>query len=156
MQYDVVALAPENARDVHALETACFPQPWSEEQLLRGMAQGSLMVYGVFRGGLLSGYLSAYRVGDEAEIINLAVRGEFRRQGMGRAILVTVLKKWCDMGIKEGYLEVRATNAAAIALYSSCGFVPVGRRPRYYPDTGEDAILMRLTLQGRPSQPRSL
>ena len=143
---DVARLGPEHAEAVHRLECACFPQPWTLQQLERGLASPAFTAFGVLSGGQLLGYLSAYVVVDAAEVVNLAVRPQDRRRGFGRLLVVTVLQKWRDMGIKEGFLETRSSNVAARNLYSSCGFVQVGVRAHYYPDTGEDAVLLQCRL----------
>jgi ribosomal-protein-alanine N-acetyltransferase len=86
------------------------------------------------------------------EILNLAVRPDRRRQGLGRHLLGHVLHLCDNMGIKRGYLEVRRSNDAARNLYQAYGFAEVGVRSKYYPDNREDAIIMRLDF-GAGSSP---
>lgn len=82
------------------------------------------------------------------EILNLAVEPACRRQGHGRFLLTTALHAGQKMGIQRVWLEVREHNTAAIALYSSCGFKKQGMRPKYYTDTGENALLLSCTVSG--------
>lgn len=81
----------------------------------------------------------------EIEVLLVVVAPALRRRGIGRALLAKALAR--VPGASVAHLEVRASNAAAIALYESLGFVAVGRRPRYY-EGGEDALSMRCKLAG--------
>ncbi len=141
-------LGPDEAELVAELERECFPSPWSAAQIRKGLEQGSIKIAGMTESGMLLGYLSYFSVGDEAEVINFAVAPGRRRQGIGRAILRHVLQNWREEGIANGFLEVRASNETAIGLYSAFGFLKAGVRKRYYPETGEDALLLKLTLTG--------
>jgi ribosomal-protein-alanine N-acetyltransferase len=89
-------------------------------------------------------HLLATQVGDEGEVLTLAVREEARRQGLARAMIDALARRWRSTGVVTGWLEVRADNAAARALYASTGWTDAGRRPGYYAD-GADAIVMRWT-----------
>lgn len=79
---------------------------------------------------------------DEAHIATIAVHPDFRQQGIGSRLLVKSLESVIQRGAEQATLEVRASNHAAQSLYKSFGFEVVGRRPRYYKDNSEDAILM--------------
>ncbi len=85
------------------------------------------------------------RIGDEAEILTLAVAPEHQRQGCASALLTAVIAALRNEGVRALFLEVDAGNAAAIALYAGCGFVRIARRRRYY-RTGADALVMRVDL----------
>ncbi len=80
------------------------------------------------------------------EIINIAVESNSRRQGVGRALLAHVRERGRSLGVQRIFLEVRRSNAAAIALYSALGFILSGVRRAYYPDTGEDGLVYALDL----------
>jgi [ribosomal protein S18]-alanine N-acetyltransferase len=90
------------------------------------------------------GFAVASLVPPEAELENIAVAGEFQRRGIGRRLLSELVLELRQSGIEALHLEVRASNSAAIGLYSSLGFIETGRRPRYYSDPVEDAVLMAL------------
>lgn len=81
---------------------------------------------------------------DEAHVATIATHPDFRRQGIGAEILTVALKDAAEAGATHALLEVRATNEAAQTMYRKFGFEIVGRRPKYYKDNGEDAILMTL------------
>ena len=87
-----------------------------------------------------------------AEVESVAVAASVRRAGIGRALCSAVLN-WCrDHGAIQVGLEVRASGAAAIALYTSLGFAEVGTRPRYYREPEDDALIMRLDCAKQPYQ----
>jgi [ribosomal protein S18]-alanine N-acetyltransferase len=84
----------------------------------------------------------AWRILDEAHIILMAVHPKYRRCGLGYGILLKLLDSARNCGMKYATLEVRASNEAAIALYSKLGFTAAGTRRNYYSDTGEDALVL--------------
>jgi ribosomal-protein-alanine acetyltransferase len=95
------------------------------------------------------GYVVAWLVADEAEVANLAVAPEWRGRGVGAALLDAALNEARNGGAHVAHLEVRDSNVAARALYGSRGFMPVGRRRRYYQAPVEDAVLLRCDLRRR-------
>jgi len=89
------------------------------------------------------GFLAARQTADEAEILNIAIRKDFRRQGAASALLVAALDKFQRSDVVSVFLELRASNLAANALYERHGFVSAGSRKAYYRDPTEDAVCMR-------------
>ena len=98
--------------------------------------------------GELSGVLFGRQAGDEAEILNLGVIPDRRRQGEGGALLSAALEEFPRRGISRVFLEVRESNAPAMAFYLKHGFAKSGRRPGYYRDPAEAAIVMEKKLTG--------
>ncbi len=96
--------------------------------------------------GLVVAYLTAWRVADEVEVIQVATHPDARREGHARALLAAALDEARRDGALRALLEVRPSNVGAVSLYRDHGFVEVGRRARYY-DDGEDALLMALALR---------
>ncbi len=94
----------------------------------------------------LSGFICATVADDIVEIENLAVREACRRRGIGRSLMQTVVEFSRNRRAVVMRLEVRAGNQAARALYEAMGFRATGSRPRYYADTGEDAVLYDLPM----------
>jgi len=115
---------------------------WSEEGLLESATLGIAWV-AESRGrvaGLLVGRIAA----DEFEILNMAVARDFRRQGIATQLLRVAIGEAESAAATKTYLEVRASNQGGIALYTGFGFRECGRRPGYYRDPVEDAVLMLL------------
>ncbi|MDO4767320.1 MAG: ribosomal protein S18-alanine N-acetyltransferase [Pseudomonadota bacterium] len=157
MREDVVLrfLRPEDAAALAGLEGEVFADAWSAERFV------SLLAAGVFGGGpetrrdaLLHAYVSAYSVAGELEIVNVAVRTALRGQGLGTRLLLFFLREAAGRGVGRAVLEVRRGNVAAHALYARCGFTAIGRRKKYYADTGEDALVLEWRPEAfRPGGP---
>lgn len=95
----------------------------------------------------LAGYIVARLGADELHINNVAVRDRYRERGIGRTLLNSILTEGARSGAGRAYLELRAGNAAALALYEKCGFKVTARRARYYCEPTEDALVMTAQLQ---------
>ena len=113
---------------------------WSMESLLESASRGIALVAEL--DGSVAGILVGRAAADEFEILNLAVGKEWRRRGMGARLVEAALDRARSTGTKQVYLEVRASNRPAIALYEGIGFRECGRRPNYYRDPDEDAVLL--------------
>jgi ribosomal-protein-alanine N-acetyltransferase len=146
-----VQLRPMTEADVDAiaaLERESYPFPWSE-----GIFRDCLRVGYVCRvvelGPALIGYGVMSLGAGEAHILNLCVREAMRERGIGRTVLRHLLASAAAAGTDEAFLEVRPSNLAAIRLYQSMGFEPVGVRRGYYQAVGgrEDAAVLRLDLR---------
>lgn len=122
---------PHDAREKALREE--LVRPWARLRVARG------------DGGVVQGYLLFWHVADEAHVINVAVAPAHRRRGVGRALVEHLLEYARQSAIVKVLLEVRASNASAIALYASAGFREFNVRERYY-DDGEDAVEMMLEL----------
>lgn len=126
-----------------AMDALCFTTPWSEASFDKEIRENRLAFYIVAEiGDRLVGYAGLWCVGDEGHITNVAVHPDFRRRGIGQALISVLLSHTITNGIRSHTLEVRASNNAAISLYTKFGFEPAGRRKNYYEDNGEDAIIM--------------
>lgn len=137
---------PERAEVLAALERECFSLPWSRDQIAAYLQQPAARAWGVLKDGHPVGYISICLVVDEMEIHNLAVRANYRRRGIGRLLLRHALDYGRGRGVTAIFLEVRSSNAPARALYRKEGFILAGRRPGYYRDTGEDALVLKKIL----------
>ncbi len=104
--------------------------------------QALLLVAREHAGGTPCAFLLAWHVADEIELLDLATHPELRRRGLARALVHDLCARARAARATAIYLEVRPSNAPALALYEAAGFSAVGRRPRYYSD-GEDALLLR-------------
>ena len=96
----------------------------------------------------VAGYIVARLSAGELHINNVAVRSEFRGQGIGKALLTRILAQGKKLDAAAAFLELRAGNTIALSLYEKAGFVPVGKRRNYYSDPVEDAVTMTAQLKG--------
>ncbi|MFQ5521428.1 MAG: ribosomal protein S18-alanine N-acetyltransferase [Candidatus Methylomirabilia bacterium] len=132
---------------VLAIEQASFPTPWSRAAFLYELKQNQVARAWVARvTEEVVGYLCVWEVGAELHITNLAVHPAWRRHGVARTLLGTVLEDARRRRLTAALLEVRPSNREARGLYESFGFNLVGRRKGYYSDTGEDALVMGANL----------
>lgn len=147
MSEAVVALGDADMEELVALERLCFDYHWTREQFAMGLERGVYRILGIRCQGRLAGYIAFSLVADEMEILNLAVHPDFRRRGFGAALLRRALDICAKKGIARSFLDVKASNGAAIDLYRKFGYERIGVRKRYYPDTGDDALLFRHDLK---------
>jgi [ribosomal protein S18]-alanine N-acetyltransferase len=143
-----VAIRPATRDDlpaILAIERASFSDPWSRGSfaslLERPRVFFAVAVEGPHRA--VVGHVVTWFVVDEAELANLAVVPGSRRRGIGAALLGAALDAAEARGARVMYLEVRASNRAALALYGSRGFEEAGRRRDYYRRPVEDALILR-------------
>ena len=100
----------------------------------------------IVEAGPVAGYIVARETAGELHINNVAVRAQFRRRGIGAALLARVLEEAHRRKAKAAFLEVRSANVAAQALYEKSGFKAIARRVDYYSEPREDAVVMSLLL----------
>lgn len=128
---------------VHAIERASFAAPWPAHAYRSELESNRLASYLVVRlGSRVVAYGGIWLMVDEAHVTTFAVDPRLRRRGVGGRLLLALLELAIERGAREATLEVRLSNIAARRLYESFGFRPVGLRPRYYSDNGEDALVM--------------
>lgn len=128
------------------LEESPEAAKWSRDSLLESAARGTS--WAAELDGRVAGILIGRVAADEFEILNLAVAKAHRRRGIATQLLKAALESARAGGAREIYLEVRASNEAGIAFYSRMGFRVSGRRPNYYRDPAEDAVLLALYANG--------
>ena len=128
---------------VHQIELMSFNAPWPANAYRSELETNRLATYLVARiDDRIVAYGGMWLMVDEAHITTFAVHPAWRRQRIGERLLVAFLDLAADRGAREATLEVRLSNLAARRLYEKYGFRPVGLRPRYYSDDGEDALIM--------------
>lgn len=148
MEYTITPVSPEQLDQLEAMEKLCFSDPWSRQLLADLLAlENARTIAAVDGDGTVLGYASLQTVLDEGYINNLAVLPPYRRLGIASALLER-FRRWGEAeGLAFLTLEVRASNAPAIALYAGHGYVQAGRRKNYYTHPREDAILMTLEFK---------
>ena len=128
-------------REILELERICFHPPWTESSLILEMKDPDGRMLTAVSGGCLIGFCMMHRAGDQAELYQIAVRPDSRRNGAASELL-RAAEAWArGEGLTEGFLEVRASNAPAIGLYEKAGWHRLGMRKDYYVDPAEDALL---------------
>ena len=141
--FEITRMTAADVADVAALEAVCFSDPWSEASVASELDNPlSLWLVARDAAGLL-GYVGSQSVPDEADMMNLAVRPDARRQGVAQALLRALEAALRKNGIRSLTLEVRAGNAPAIRLYTQAGFRQVGLRKNYYFHPKEDALILK-------------
>lgn len=145
--YRIRSAVPADAGGFVAIERRSFSDPWSEASFREALT--SPWTFGLAAQGSrgVAGYLIAREAAGTGEILNLAVAHEFRRRGLGGALLRAGLGAFRRRNVTEVFLEVRESNHSARALYASHGFRPVGQRAAYYRNPKEDALVLRLALE---------
>jgi ribosomal-protein-alanine N-acetyltransferase len=142
----VVAVRPMRAADVPTVLSILHESPeatmWSEKSLLEWPSHGDIFV--AEQKACVAGVLISRTAADELEILNLAVARAQRRQAVGSQLVKAALDRAFTLGAKRVYLELRTTNAGGFAFYMHMGFEERGRRPNYYRNPPEDAILLVL------------
>ncbi len=148
MSFRIAPMTADRLFQVAALERVCFPaDPWSPGLFLAALDNPNTAILLAEReDGDILGYAVLSVVLDEGNLDNIAVAPDCRRRGVADALLSTLTGFGRD-NLSLLTLEVRASNAPAIALYEKHGFVPVGRRKNYYDAPKEDAVLMTLEFE---------
>jgi ribosomal-protein-alanine acetyltransferase len=130
--------------DIYELDMQTFAMPWSKEALSYDILENdnAFVIVAEYEGEF-AGYADIWTVLDEADLNSIAVRVDFRRKGIGDAIMLAMTEMLSANGVETINLEVRVSNMPAIKLYKKYGFKECGVRPGYYLDNGEDALIMK-------------
>lgn len=140
----ITAFAQEHVPAIAEIETQCFADPWTEDGLREELTNDcARFLTAVEENGTVTGYIGCHTILDEGYITNVAVSPAFRRRGIAKQLVQVLQEKSEDLSFIT--LEVRVSNAPAIALYEQCGFAPVGTRKKFYSHPTEDALLMTWT-----------
>ncbi len=141
------AIRKMRARDLDRIcemEKTLFASPWSRESFMAELSRKGGLSVVAEEEGTVFGYAVGWSAADELHIANLAVHPHRQRRGMGRGLLRALLEGF--EGLAWAGLEVRESNAPAIALYQSMGFRKTGLRKNYYAEEKENAILMEMAV----------
>ena len=137
------------ASDVAAiaeLEKRCFSDPWSADSIASELVNPLSYWLVAEVDGQVAGYVGSQSVLDAADMMNIAVSPEYRRRGVAKALVNELTAYLSKNNVIALLLEVRVSNEPAIALYEKMGFQQVGRRPNYYRNPREDALILRKGL----------
>lgn len=131
-----------NLDEIVKMEADYFTDKWSENSVKLQIENKKVIV--IKFGEIILGYCIFMIAADEGEILRIATCKNIRKAGLGKKLLSSVICEMKESGVNEVFLEVRAGNESAIALYKSIGFSEIGIRKGYYKDNGEDARLFKL------------
>jgi [ribosomal protein S18]-alanine N-acetyltransferase len=133
----------EDVPAVNRIERASFPVPWPDYAFRQEIESNRLAHYLVVKAGRETvAYGGMWLMVDEAHVTTFAVLPDWRRRGVGGRLMLDLMSVARQLGARVMTLEVRLSNKPARELYHRFGFRPVGVRPRYYSDNGEDALIM--------------
>lgn len=140
---------------VAVIEQQVFSRPWSEQSFFTALQEDTLFVVAL-DGDTVVGYCGMYCSFEEGEITNVAVVPSMQNQGVGRRVMEYLLEQAWELGIIRIILEVRVSNANAIHLYESMGFLNCGIRKDFYEMPREDGMVMVLGKESCSREIRSL
>ena len=140
---NIVTMQQCHVPAIAQLESICFSCPWSENSVASELTNALSLWLVAEEDGRVAGYIGSQTVCEESDMMNVAVHPDFRRRGIGEALVKAVETELRARGSRCLTLEVRTSNAPAIALYEKLGFSQVGLRKNYYRDPKEDALILR-------------
>ena len=135
-------MSPCHVGEIARLEKECFSTPWSEAGLKNELNNAFARFFVATYAGEIAGYVGAHNVLGEVYITNVAVFEKYRRNGVAKRLIDTLLETVKEENGEFVTLEVRASNISAISLYEKCGFEKVGERKNFYEKPRENAVLM--------------
>lgn len=144
-----ITLRPATRADLDAVvrvDVRSFTRHWPADDFAAQLVDPLVCIWLADAGKGALGYVHVRVVGDEAELLNIAVDPDGRRLGLGERLLRHAMSECAELGVGRVFLEVRADNHAAMALYRRCAWEQVGIRKRYYSEDGADAIVMSVDL----------
>jgi ribosomal-protein-alanine N-acetyltransferase len=142
----IVNMTADHVASVAELEKLCFRDPWSEKSVASELNNPlSLWLVALEDGGVV-GYVGSQTVMDETDMMNVAVHPDHRRKGIGQQLIDELVRRLEKQGSVSLTLEVRAYNEPAKQMYEKLGFAIAGRRPNYYRNPKEDALILRKML----------
>lgn len=143
---EIVKMEHSHVAPIAALEKLCFSDPWSENSIAYELTSRLSYWLVAVENGEVVGYIGSQSVLGESDVMNVAVHPDHRRKGVAEALVLALAKDLKERDNVCLTLEVRVSNEPAIALYEKLGFTQVGRRPNYYRNPREDALILRKTL----------
>jgi len=144
----IAACTEEHLAHINAiLELSPEAAAWKNRSLIESFKQHPACFLVAWQDKEIAGFICGRSVIDEGEILNLAVKPEFRRQGVGGALIRALLDVFASQQISQVFLEVRKSNTSALSLYQRLGFRQIGERPDYYRNPVESAIVLSLSAR---------
>lgn len=142
----IVPMSEAHVAQVAALEKLCFSDPWSENSVASELNNSLSFWLVAVEDDAVAGYIGSQSVMGESDMMNVAVHPDYRRKGYAEALVLALCDGLKERGNTTLALEVRASNEPAKALYEKLGFAQAGRRPNYYRNPREDALILKKAL----------
>jgi len=146
----LVNITPENIYrfldGILEIERSSFPSPWRSKTFHQETTRNVSHLWALMTDGAFTGYICFWMFSGEIHLMNIAIHPRKRCNGFGRYLLAKMIEAGRSEGVETAWLEVRPSNLMARILYKKAGFKETGRKPRYYDDTNEDAIIMSMSL----------
>ena len=142
----IVPMSEAHVAQVAALEKLCFSDPWSENSVASELNNPLSFWLVAVEDDAVAGYIGSQSVMGESDMMNVAVHPDYRRKGYAEALVLALCHGLKERGNTTLALEVRASNEPAKALYEKLGFAQAGRRPNYYRNPREDALILKKAL----------
>ena len=133
------------------LESKCFSDPWSSKGLRDTLKEERSFFLTAVENGRICGYLNSTYILDELDIHRVCVLPEYRRIGVGAAMMIHLVKFCKENGLREIFLEVRKSNTPAQRLYTRFGFEVIGERAGFYQNPDEPGLIMRADVDALPA-----
>ena len=133
----------EHVAQIAELEKICFSDPWSERSISSELENSLSYWLVALEGDTVAGYIGSQTVMGETDMMNVAVHPDHRRKGIAEALVIGLVEALKKQGSHCLTLEVRASNEPAKKLYEKLGFSQIGKRPGYYRNPREDALILR-------------
>ena len=145
-EIEIVPLDGAHIIQIAKLEEKCFTDPWTQEMFIELLSNPLAVFITALNGEEVVGYAGIYHILTEGQLMNIAVKEEYRRQGIAEKMFDSLLEYAKENDIELITLEVRKENIPAISFYEKIGFEKVGERPGYYSHPTDDAVLMNYSV----------
>lgn len=139
----IVKMEADHVAQVAQLEALCFSDPWSETSVASELTNPLSCWLVSLENDRVTGYVGSQTVVGETDMMNIAVHPDFRRRGIAETLVIALVEELKTLESRCLTLEVRASNESAQKLYEKLGFSQIGRRPKYYRNPREDALILR-------------
>lgn len=139
----IVKMNENHVTQIAELEKLCFNDPWSQNSIASELDNKFAFWLVAEENGKVLGYIGSQTVLGETDMMNIATHPDYRKNGIGTALVNALIDDLAKQGSHSLMLEVRASNNTAISLYNKLGFSEVGRRKNYYRNPKEDALILR-------------
>ena len=139
----VTVMQESHVPQIAKIEQLCFNDPWSENSIASELNNRLSLWLVAVEDECVIGYVGSQTVIGETDMMNIAVHPDYRKKGIGTALIVELIDALKARGSHSLMLEVRSSNSSAISVYKNLGFLEVGRRKNYYRNPKEDALILR-------------